>query len=189
MVSEEKPKKEKKDKKLKKDKKDATNEASAEPATSGEAPPLFMIDTKPTPVNQEATPDSESEAEEQADTGAKKPKSYNPPPSGLNRTQRRRIKLIERQREVIQKKLGVAPGGEGADKVQAELDEWIVVYDAKAAAREEKRRVRKEKEAARLRKKSGKVLTGRALKERKKQIVAEDKKAARRERQTLSRTG
>ena len=43
--------------------------------------------------------------------------------------------------------------------------------------------MRKEKEAARLKKKNGKILTGRALKERKKQIATVDKKAARREKQ------
>ena len=194
MVTEEKPKKEKKvkkDKKAKKEKKDAATEASTEPAASEEAYPLFAIDTKPTPVNKDATAESESEGENgdgaKDAKDAKDAKKYNPPPSRLNRTERRRIKLIERQREAIQKKLGVSPAGERADEVQAALDEWVAVYDAKAAAREKKRRQRKEKEAARLRKKNGKVLSGRGLKERKKQIVAEDKKAARKEKQGLSR--
>ena len=171
----------KKDKKDKKDKKKSKHDETSQPAEepAEEAPPLFMIDTKPTPVNHDTTM---RDAEPGTTTAAAdaKPSSYNAPPSGMNRQARRRLKLIERQREVIQKKLGEAAG---ADEVQTALDEWVATYDAKAAAREEKQRVRKEKEAARLKKKNGKILTGRALKERKKQIATVDKKAARREKQ------
>lgn len=166
--------------------KDGKNEVEAD-ATS-----LFAIDTNPTPVDPSAV---EAAAASGSDSGSEdggveaKPKKQKqkgsknvPAPSGLNRAARRRIKLIERQREVIRKKLGVPEGSqERADEVQRELDEWTERYDEKAAIRAKKQKARREKEAARVKNKRGKVLTGRKLKERNKGLATIEKKAAKKQ--------
>lgn len=192
--------KEKKDKKSKKAAleaalgEDASNEATELPMrpvpkddedSEGEAP-LFTIDTKPTKVNLESVAEKGDAMDEDKDEAKKTQRQkeehekygYNPPPSGLNRQARRRIRMIEEKREKIQKDLGVPVGSlEKADEVQARLDAWVADFDGKAAIRMEKKKRRKEKEAARLKSKSGKVLTGRRLKERKKQLQKMEKKA------------
>ncbi|KAK7757197.1 hypothetical protein SLS62_000746 [Diatrype stigma] len=181
--AEKKAKKEKKEKKAKTADTADTSDTSDEEDT--DAPPLFMIDTKPTPVDPSATAAAESENEDgsNAATGDRKSKkSKNQgPPSGLNRATRRRIMLIERQRETIEKRLAAAaPEGSAEDRaseVQKELDVWTQRYDEKAAQKAEKARVRKAKEAARLKSKTGKALTGRRLKEREKQLSAIEKAA------------
>ncbi|KAI1098950.1 hypothetical protein F4804DRAFT_101482 [Jackrogersella minutella] len=142
---------------------------------------LFAIDTKPTPVNPESIATKEvatgGDAAEEKEEHLKH--GYNPPPSGLNRIARRRIRMIEAQREKIQKSLGVPAGSrERADEVQAQLDKWTADLDGKQAMRLEKKRRRKEKEAARIKSKTGKALTGRRLKEREKQLKKIDKKAS-----------
>ncbi|RYP54400.1 hypothetical protein DL768_000817 [Monosporascus sp. mg162] len=162
--------------------KDSKKKAEAD-ATS-----LFAIDTNPTPVDPsavEAAADSGSE-DEGVEAKLKKQKQKGsknvPAPSGLNRAARRRIKLIERQREVIQKRLGIPEGSqERADEVQRELDQWTERYDEKAAIRAKKRKTRQEKEAARVKNKRGKVLTGRKLKERNKGLATIEKKAAKKQ--------
>ncbi|OTA67418.1 hypothetical protein K449DRAFT_401919 [Hypoxylon sp. EC38] len=194
-----------KDKSKKKDKKskkaaleatiaeDASNEATDLPMrpvskdedSEGEAP-LFTIDTKPTKVNLESVAEKTAAIDEPKDTQHQKEEpqksGYNPPPSGLNRQARRRIRMIEEKREKIQKDLGVPVGSnEKADEVQARLDAWVADFDGKAAIRMEKKKRRKEKEAARLRSKSGKVLTGRRLKERQKQLQKMEKKASKKQ--------
>ncbi|KAH9901952.1 hypothetical protein F4778DRAFT_781831 [Xylariomycetidae sp. FL2044] len=192
-----KPKKEKKSKKSKDKTSDSTE--SSEPvaidaegdtemagAGAGAGAQLFMIDTKPTRVDpstiaEKTDPEPEEAAAPGEEEGEKpsRPRRNNKAPSGLNRNARRRIMLIERQRDKIRKKLGVAEGSRDRDdEVQAELDQWVQVLDGKAALRTEKERARKEKEANRLRNKRGKALTGRKLKERKKQVDKMEKKAS-----------
>lgn len=105
-----------------------------------------------------------------------------PPPSGMNRQARRRIRMIETQREKIRKELGVPVGSsDKADEVQEQLDKWVVDFDGKAAIRMEKKRKRKEREANRIKSKRGKLLTGRRLKERKKQLDKVEKKASKKQ--------
>ncbi|KAI0852399.1 hypothetical protein F5Y00DRAFT_228045 [Daldinia vernicosa] len=203
-VSEVKPKKEKKEKKSKKA---ALEEAVADRASNGAKLParpiskdsdsdsdsdssddddngaaLFAIDTKPTPIDPNSIPQKANDAADEDDEmsldGESKGPSKMKPPTGLNRQARRRIRLIEKQREKIAKDLGA---GAGADEVQAKLDKWVEDYDSKAAARLEKKQRRKEKEAARIRNKKGKLLTGRRLKERKKVLDKMDKKASKRQ--------
>lgn len=158
----------------KKNKKSKTTQAA-----DATAAPLFMIDTKPTPIDAAAITKPEE------DEGSKSKKNQ-PPPSGLNRTTRRRIMLIERQREKIQKKLGAADPR--ADEVEKELAVWTARYDQKAEAKLEKVRVRKAKEAARLKSKTGKALTGRRLKEREKLVASAEKAALKREGKKGSRS-
>lgn len=130
--------------------------------------PLFTIDVNPSIVVPQVREDEDDRRQ------GEQPKIA--PPSGLNRQERRRIRLIEEQREKIQKKLGVVPGGpDKADEVQAALDKWVVDFDGKRAMRDEKRKVRKAKEAARIRNKRGKALTGRKLVERKKEIQKQER--------------
>ncbi|GAP84188.1 hypothetical protein SAMD00023353_0600220 [Rosellinia necatrix] len=132
---------------------------------------LFSIDTNPTPVDLAAVKTVEVETEENPDKTK--------PPKGLNRQARRRIKLIEKQRELIKKKMGIPEGSlEQADEVQSALDKWIADLDSKTDARLEKKKARKAKEQARLKNKRGKLLTGRKLKEREKQLKGAEKKAA-----------
>ncbi|KAI0840018.1 hypothetical protein F5Y06DRAFT_245973 [Hypoxylon sp. FL0890] len=140
--------------------------------------PLFTIDTQPTKVDLEAVAEKGDAMDEDKDENTQSQREehqksgYNPPPSGLNRQARRRIRMIEERREKIQKDLGIPIGScERADEVQAKLDAWVADFDGKAAIRMEKKKRRKAKEAARLKSKSGKVLTGRRLKERQKQLT------------------
>ncbi|KAI1375207.1 hypothetical protein F4677DRAFT_446714 [Hypoxylon crocopeplum] len=140
--------------------------------------PLFAIDTNPTPVDPTSLAERADAMDEDKDEDEEGPKSTTKPPSGLNRIARRRIRLIEERREKIQKNLGVPIGSrEKADEVQAILDGWVADYDDKAAIRMEKKRLRKAKEAARIKSKRGKLLSGRRLTERKKQLDKMEKKA------------
>jgi hypothetical protein len=153
---------------------------------------LFTIDTNPTPINRKvATPassssssssdsDSDSSSDEE-ETKATKPSEPQANGNGvvpLNRTQRRRLQLIGRQREIIRKSLNIAPGSnEKAEELEAALAEWTQKYDDKAAIRTEKKAKRKEKDALKLRNKRGKLLKGRRLRERTKQVNKMEKKA------------
>ncbi|KAI0157704.1 hypothetical protein GGR57DRAFT_460689 [Xylariaceae sp. FL1272] len=187
------PKKSKKDKKSKEDKKEkrekkqkerkkepkkeeSESESESEPEPDVEKEPaagqLFSIDTDPTPVDPSTV--QIHNAERDPTTG----RLMSKPPSGMNRAQRRRIMLIERQRLAIMKKRGVPEGSkEMADEIQKELDAWTEKLDGKGLLREEKKRLRKEKDALKLKNKRGKILTGRKLKERKKQLDKMQKKA------------
>lgn len=146
-------------------------------------PALFTIDTKPTPIDPSSIPQKAVDAADEDDEmalsdGESKGPSKMKPPTGLNRQARRRIRMIEQQREKIAKELGADAG---PDEVQAKLDRWVEDYDGKAAARIDKKKRRKDKEAARIRNKKGKLLTGRRLKERKKVLDKMDKKASKRQ--------
>ncbi|KAI0166840.1 hypothetical protein GGR52DRAFT_574804 [Hypoxylon sp. FL1284] len=143
-----------------------------------EGAPLFAIDVNPSavvPRVQAERPVSMNTINDEDEHPTK-----TQPPSGLNRQARRRIRMIEERRDLIRTKLGVADGStDKADEVQAQLDKWVADFDAKGAARLEKRRMRKAKEAARIRNKRGKLLTGRRLTERKKSLQKMEKKSRR----------
>lgn len=135
-VDDKKVKKEKKAKKSKKEKQpEAVAEADDDDATDGGAL-LFSIDTNPTPVDlatvktESATGGQDDESTEE--DGPKKTK----PPSGLNRQARRRIRMIEDQREAIRKKMGIPEGSQDkAEEVQNELDKWTENLDGRIAIR------------------------------------------------------
>ncbi|KAI1096675.1 hypothetical protein F5B19DRAFT_487881 [Rostrohypoxylon terebratum] len=199
-----KEKKEKKEKKSKKDEKSKKEEKSEEPtgeeqkyttsfnnmtlplrpaskdskySNDDSGSNLFAIDTKPTHVDVdslETIPDKTPKPEKSKSNG------YHPPPSGLNRDARRRIRMIEARRQIIRKKLGIPEGvTDKDDEVQAKLDEWIATMDGKMTARMDKKRQRKEKTAARLRNRRGKILTGERLKDRQKALRKIEKKVKR----------
>ncbi|KAI1462380.1 hypothetical protein F4805DRAFT_410410 [Annulohypoxylon moriforme] len=152
--------------------------ASRDSDDSDGGAPLFAIDTNPTHVNIDSLATTETGDNEQRKPGRN---GYNPPPSGLNRQARRRIRMIEERREKIRKALGIAEGStEREEEVQAKLNEWIESLDGKTAVRMDKKRRRKEKDAAKVRNKRGKILTGERLKERQKQIRKADKKSKKR---------
>ncbi|KAI1332025.1 hypothetical protein F5Y16DRAFT_358346 [Xylariaceae sp. FL0255] len=180
--STEKKKKSKRDKKEKKVKKQKVEENGtdgnddAEPAVDSGL--LFSLDTNPTPVDLATIPSKEESARAQKKEHKAKNSAFTLPPSGLNRLARRRIKLIERQRAVIKKKMGIPPDSQDqAEEVQAAVDAWTEDFDGKTAIRLEKKSLRKAKESARLRNKNGKVLAGRRLKEKEKHLRKMDKKA------------
>jgi hypothetical protein len=134
-----KPKADKKAKEEKKEKKPKKSTKVDKPQdgddiTDGGAM-LFSIDLNPMPIDLAAVPTVAAEEESDDDdeqTGPKKLK----PPSGLNRMARRRIKLIERQRDVIRKNMGIPEGSlEKADEVQKKLDVWTDDLNDKAEIR------------------------------------------------------
>lgn len=157
------------------------SDSNADADADGGAP-LFTIDINPGPVVPkilEEKPEPMDEDEDEQQDKQQGPKKTDPP-SGLNRQARRRIRMIEEQREKIQKKLGVVAGGpDKADEVQALLDKWVSEFDDKSDMRVEKKRLRKAKEAARIRNKRGRLLTGRALKERNKELQKTEKTSRR----------
>ncbi|KAI2621671.1 hypothetical protein GGR54DRAFT_599310 [Hypoxylon sp. NC1633] len=195
-----KDKKDKEDKKHKKDKKskkaaieallteDTSNKSSlpVRPASQSSVPDggasLFAIDTNPTPIDPNSLAERADTMDNDKD-GDKNGLKDMPPPSGLSREERRRIKLIERERTKIQKKMGIPPGSlEKADEVQKLLDKWTAKYDDKTVIRKEKTRIRNEKKALRIRKKGGgKFLAGKALKLRLKGNREKKKKAGKKE--------
>jgi hypothetical protein len=109
-------------------------DADADTANGGAM--LFAIDTKPTLVDLASIPTVvATEHSDDKDVKKKKPKKKQPP-SGRNRAERRRIKMIEKQREVIRQKMGIPEGSsERADEVQKQLDKWTEALDAKNAIR------------------------------------------------------
>jgi len=141
--------------------------------------PLFAIDTKKMKIDPAAV---RPPTEELAASG------LNPDGTPMNRQARRRLKLIDRQKEKIHKEL-VKEGelDEGSDEFESELqlrtDAWTRDRDEKTGLRLEKKQARKEKNQQKLRNKRGKILTGRRLTERKKEIVKDEKSKARRDRQ------
>ncbi|KAI0422066.1 hypothetical protein F5X98DRAFT_370131 [Xylaria grammica] len=154
--------------------KQAEVEVEADDDTTDGGAMLFSIDTDRTPIDLAVkTGVAETNEVDGEESGSKKTKA----PSGLNRAARRRIKLIEKQRDLIKQKKGISEGsGERDDEVQKELDKWTELMDGRTSVRMEKKRIRKAKEQARPRTKRGKVLTGRALKEREKQVKKNEKK-------------
>ncbi|KAI1449952.1 hypothetical protein F5Y02DRAFT_413633 [Annulohypoxylon stygium] len=200
-----KPKKEKKEKKPKKEKKSKKEDKSNEPtgeeqkyttsfndfklplrpvskdskySNDGSGAPLFAIDTNPTHVDVESL---ETIPEKTPKPEKSKSDGHHAPPSGLNRDARRRIRMIEERRQLIRKKLGIPEGVTDRDEeVQVKLDEWVTTMDGKTAARMDKKRQRREKNAAKLRNRRGKILTGERLKERQKSLKKAEKRMKRR---------
>ncbi|KAI0122849.1 hypothetical protein BJ170DRAFT_114747 [Xylariales sp. AK1849] len=137
---------------------------------------LFAIDVNPTPINQQAIATGNG-AGEGADGESK---AEGEEATHMNRQARRRLQLIGKQREALRKSMGIAPGSdEKSEELETELKLWTARMDDKAAVRAEKKKIRKEKDAQRLRNKRGKPLKGRRLKERTKQLVKIEKKAGR----------
>ncbi|KAI1853630.1 hypothetical protein JX265_004038 [Neoarthrinium moseri] len=138
---------------------------------------LFTIDTNPSKsTSKSAAPAGAVEAEGAGDATneATEAGSGGKP----NRAARRRLALIGKQREALRKSLKIEPGQDSAE-LEAAVREYVEKRDGQSAARAQKRAQRKEKEAARLRNKRGKLLKGRKLRERKKQIDRIERKAKR----------
>ncbi|KAI8961555.1 hypothetical protein F5Y11DRAFT_223721 [Daldinia sp. FL1419] len=137
--------------------------------------PFFAIGTNPTPVNLSTIPQNDAAATSEGTNEAHNGNglSQTEPPSGVNRKIRRRLRLIEEQREKIR---NLMEENASEEQVQAKLDKWVKQWDEKSAAREQRKEERKEQERARIRSKKGKLLTGRRLRERKKQIESVEKK-------------
>ncbi|KAI1466328.1 uncharacterized protein F4812DRAFT_460603 [Daldinia caldariorum] len=156
--SEEKVEKSKKKEEEKSKKAAAKEEAVAESDEEDNGAPLFAIDTEPTPIDPKSIPEKAGAADDDnmhREKGGKQKEEE----KGLNRQARRRLRLIERQRDFIHKQLGVAVGSsERADEVQALLDRWVKDYDAKARARAAKKELRTAKNVARIRKKRDMML-------------------------------
>lgn len=97
---------------------------------------LWAFDASPMPVDPsrlQTSPDGKDEDVDMEDGGASlqtKASGFTASPSGMNKTVRLRLKLIQRQRSRIQKELGVPVGSdEKADEVQARLGEWTELFD------------------------------------------------------------
>lgn len=119
-------------------------------AQADEGGDIFMIDVNPTKANREKL-EAPSDEDEPEDTVLNE--------SNANRAVRRRMNLIARQKSVIQATLNVADSSdEKAEEVQKLLDEWIVWFDAKSAARQQKSKDRKKKTTTRLRNRSDRLL-------------------------------
>lgn len=141
-------------------------------ASDGDPAP-FVLDTKSTPVSWEAVPAPSTAKGEEDPTAA-----AGEPAEGLNRVARRRLKLIARQREIIQKRLGVPVGSTEPNLiVDLALAEWTTITDERTAERLAKKKARKAKAAQRLRNKRSKLLKGRVMKEREKQLRKAERRA------------
>ncbi|KAK5631195.1 hypothetical protein RRF57_006910 [Xylaria bambusicola] len=167
-----KPKSDKKTKKEKKSKKKTQAGAEADDDNTEGGAMLFSVDTNPTPVDLATVKTS---VLKKGSSGWDAIAA----PSGMNRQARRRIQIIELQREVIKKKKGIPEGSrEREDEVQKELDSWTENLDRKISVRLEKKKARKAKEKARLRSRHGKFLIGRKLKEHQRETKKAEKKAS-----------
>lgn len=112
---------------------------------------VFMIDVNPTKANREKLEAPSEDEDEDEDIGV-----GNTTP---NRGVRRRLKLIAKQKKVIQTLLDVPfDSDEKAEEVQKLLDEWTVEFDEKARARKNKTKDRKDKTTTRLRNRSERLL-------------------------------
>ncbi|KAI0550860.1 hypothetical protein F4679DRAFT_541723 [Xylaria curta] len=128
----------KKSEKKEKSEKDEQAEAEADKGTAEGGAMFFSIDTNPTPVDLTAVKVA----------GAETPDSQNPPK--LNRMARRRIQLMEKQREVFRKRTEKELGEDSAEieaSVQKQLDKWMRNWDRKGKEREERKQSRARKGA------------------------------------------
>ncbi|KAI0457906.1 hypothetical protein F5B21DRAFT_462139 [Xylaria acuta] len=126
---------------------------------------LFSVDTSSTPVDLAAvkTAGVENEEDDMSDNQLI--------PGRPNRATRRRIRLMEEQRERIRKKLGIPEGSQKhAAQVQQQLDMWITTRDRIDETRKLRKEIRTMKERARLRFRRGRILAGRILRNRENQI-------------------
>lgn len=130
----------------------------------------LMVDVKPAPANPERLTPASSEDEDSEDGGAplsKREPGYTAPPSGVNRANRRRFMLIERERRKVQKAMGVSEdSNEKPEEVKQLLDEFAERLDSQTAERDTRKRDRKKREAARLCDKRGRLLEKPSMKER-----------------------
>ncbi|KAI0537800.1 hypothetical protein GGR58DRAFT_327535 [Xylaria digitata] len=133
------------DKKAKKEKKGKQAVAETDDDTTDGGAVLFSADTNPTPVDLATIKTVGAEESNDGDGEESKPKRTRGPKTP-NHAERRRKKLIARQKEIIMKEKGVSEGAE----VQNALDKWTWSMDRKAAARLERKNIRKAKDQARL---------------------------------------
>ncbi|KAI2641642.1 hypothetical protein GGS26DRAFT_586035 [Hypomontagnella submonticulosa] len=118
--------------------------------------PLLTIDVQPSKVDPKAITEkavaNAIDADRAENEEERRVPGYDEPPGKLNRRVRRRIELIERQRERIQKMVGVTVGSsEKADEVQARLDRWVEEYYLQASInKQKKRQLNAKQENARL---------------------------------------
>ncbi|KAK6071802.1 hypothetical protein SCUP234_09517 [Seiridium cupressi] len=139
---------------------------------------IFTIDTKPTKLDPKASKAAPANAEEgTTEAGVEGGK--------MNRRARRRLQLIGKQREALRKSMNLK-ADENSAELEAELDKWIEQTDGKAASRDKKKMARKQKEAARLRTRKGKLLKGRKLKERKKVVDKQERREKKKAAQGLA---
>ncbi|KAK0719963.1 hypothetical protein B0H67DRAFT_643262 [Lasiosphaeris hirsuta] len=120
--------------------------------------PLFMIDTQPTKMvsksdsNSESSSDSDSEEDQlkkrKMSKNAENNQNIKSAHGGLNRAARRHLLLMAREKEAIQKRLGIEPASKEPNKeVDHELSLWVA-RRAKVYTRTEDRfEERKEKKA------------------------------------------
>ncbi|KAK3378311.1 hypothetical protein B0H63DRAFT_244144 [Podospora didyma] len=166
--------------------------------------PLFAIDVQPTkslkpaislPDPEIAASSSSSSSEDDSEEDESDPddeeaatpakvkteKVMQEPPSGLNRKARRRLQLIARQKEVIQKGNGLKPGSdEPNESVDRQLAAWVKKFDGMAADLE-KRKLERAAEAAAKRSKNPKYAKIKGIssaRELKRQARKASKKAA-----------
>ncbi len=112
---------------------DKPKEEETAPTEVGE--PQFFFDTEPTKVNLEKHKASEPAGEHGSQSDAEE---------GLNHKARRRLRIIAREKEKIQKKLGVEVGStEPHEEVDAQLALIVKKRDGQAERREVKKRGQK----------------------------------------------
>lgn len=116
----------------KKTKKETQAKAEADDDTAEGGALLFSIDTNPTPINLAAVRTAVGNNGDEEQTGPKPTYSS----VEMNRQARRRIKMIEKQREIIKQKKGIPEGSwEREDEVQRDLDRWTETLDRRTAVR------------------------------------------------------
>lgn len=134
----------------------------------GESSATDAIPIKPS--NLQPPSDDEDDDMDMEDGGAplqNRNSGYTAPPSGMNRTMRRRLRLIEREKVRIQEELGVSLGSdENAEEVARRLAVWNKKFDEKTKVREAKKQERKAKQTARLQNKGGRQSAGGKLQEK-----------------------
>jgi hypothetical protein len=132
-----------------------TTEASEE-ATKPAVDPsgLFMIDTNPSKVEW---PNVQAAVDEAQSTGPGAESAEGGPQ--LNHHARRRLKLIAREKEKIQKRQGIEVGStEPNQAVDTALAAFIENMDRMAAAREERKQARTQKQMRRMTKRKDRLM-------------------------------
>lgn len=148
-------------------------------STQNDGDDVSMADAKSTTADLEKLDSASSEDEDMEDGGVpllKENPGYTAPPSGVNRTVRRRFILIEREKAKIKKDLAVVEDSDKAEEVKRRLDQFTERLDARTAERVSNRKNRKTREAARVRGKKTKLREKASMKERRaKPKVSRDK--------------
>lgn len=141
-----------------------------------EQKPIFVIDTQPTAVEykkQEAKPKPDSDSDSGSDSSpdsdsedgnqlrkrklskkAENKQNIEDAHGGLNQAARRHLLLMAREKEAIQRRLGIEPGSEEPNKeVDSELSVWIArraKVQTRADGRFEDRKSKKAAKQARV---------------------------------------